>query len=79
MTLQPNELLKAFDPLPSKTIQKKVDYFFMPYSAERNTLKHMKFESPEDPVPKHGNILAGHNYTLKIVKDTNTGPGFIEF
>jgi hypothetical protein len=51
----------------------------MPYSAERNTLKHMKFEEPEPILVKHGNKLAGHNYVVRIVKDTNTGPGFIEF
>jgi hypothetical protein len=51
----------------------------MPYSAERNTLKHMRFESPESPVFKNDAKLAGHNYALKIVKDTNVGGGFIEF
>ncbi len=71
--------MKAFDPLPSREIQKKVDYFFMPYSAERNTLKHMKFESPVQEEVKHDTRLAGHSYVVKIVKDTNTGPGYIEF
>jgi hypothetical protein len=51
----------------------------MPYSAERNTLKHMKFDSPIQEVPKVDNKLAGHTYVVKIVKDTNTGPGYIEF
>jgi hypothetical protein len=51
----------------------------MPYSAERNTLKHMKFESPEAPIFKNNTKLAGHTYNVRIVKDTNTGPGFIEF
>ena len=51
----------------------------MPYSAERNTLKHMKFESPIQEEIKQDPILAGHNYRLRIVKDTNTGPGYIEF
>jgi hypothetical protein len=78
--IEPNELLKAFDPLPSREIQQKVDYFFMPYSAERNTLKHMKFDSPVHDVPsKQDLILAGHTYVCKIVKDTNIGPGYIEF
>lgn len=51
----------------------------MPYSAERNTLKHMKFDSPIQEIPKVDNKLAGHTYVVKIVKDTNTGPGYIEF
>jgi hypothetical protein len=39
----PNQLLKAFNPLPSEEVQKKIDFFFMPYAPQRNNLKHMKF------------------------------------
>ncbi len=78
--IEPNEMLKAFDPLPSKEIQQKIDYFFMPYSAERNTNKHMKFDSPVQEIPKSPDtILAGHTYVVRIVKETNIGPGYIEF
>ena len=28
----PNQLLRAFNPLPSEYVQKKIDFFFMPYA-----------------------------------------------
>jgi hypothetical protein len=42
----PNIMLRQFNPLPSEEVQKKVNYYFMPYSPERNALKHMKFDGP---------------------------------
>jgi hypothetical protein len=44
--VDPNALLKAFNPLPSEEMQKKMDYYFMPYAPQNNTDKHMKFEEP---------------------------------
>ena len=38
-------MLRAFDPLPSNPIlQKKVEYFFMPYNKGHVGAKHMRFE-----------------------------------
>lgn len=30
----PEKLLALFDPTPSEAVQKKIDYFFMPYSPK---------------------------------------------
>jgi hypothetical protein len=49
-SVDPNALLKAFNPLPSEDIQKKMDYYFMPYAPQNNTDKHMKFEDPTKPL-----------------------------
>lgn len=40
----PAQLLDRFDPLPSDDIQKKIDYYFKPYSmVNNNTKKYMTF------------------------------------
>ena len=40
----PAQLLDKFDPLPSDEIQKKIDYYFKPYSmVNNNTKKFMTF------------------------------------
>jgi hypothetical protein len=51
----PNALLKAFNPLPSEEMQKKMDYFFMPYAPQNNTDKHMRFEDQPSVklIPQH--------------------------
>ena len=40
----PDQLLEKFDPLPSDEVQKKIDYYFKPYSmVNNNTKKYMTF------------------------------------
>ena len=81
----PNALLKAFNPLPSEEMQKKMDYFFMPYAPQNNTDKHMRFEDQPSvkSIPQHHSgtqvKLGGYDYTCRLRKDVNMGAGFIEF
>lgn len=63
--------MKAFNPLPSEHVQKKIDFFFMPYAPERNNLKHMKFGPPlivkgavEEEEVEHFEEM-GHDYIRK--------------
>ena len=43
-TVDPNTVIKQFDPIPSQNIQKKFDYFYLPYSPLQERGKHMEFE-----------------------------------
>tara|TARA_B110000285_G_scaffold161461_1_gene180317 strand:- start:592 stop:798 length:207 start_codon:yes stop_codon:yes gene_type:complete len=48
-TITPEKLLEQFDPIPSDEIQKKIDFFFFPYSPKQDISKYMKFEAdPEE-------------------------------
>jgi len=75
--MDPNALLKAFNPLPSEEMQKKMDYFFMPYAPQNNTDKHMRFEEPANVkiIPQHSSgtqvKLGGYDYTCRLRKDVN--------
>jgi hypothetical protein len=40
----PEKLLALFDPTPNEEIQKKIDYFFKPYSPKQEVTKFMRFE-----------------------------------
>lgn len=45
-TSDPNKMLRAYNPLPSDPrLQKKVEYFFMPYNQGHVGAKHMRFEN----------------------------------
>ena len=44
----PNKLLAKFNPHPSPSIQKKVEYFFLPYNSKVLGLKHMRFDSDKE-------------------------------
>ena len=44
-TITPEKLLEQFDPIPSQDVQKKIDYFFFPYSPKQDISKYMKFEA----------------------------------
>ena len=46
----PERLLKAFDPTPSRKVQEKIDFFFMPYNLESNVSKFMKFKSNDEEI-----------------------------
>ena len=75
--MDPNALLKAFNPLPSEEMQKKMDYFFMPYAPQNNTDKHMRFEEQASVkfIPQHSSDtqvkLGGYDYTCRLRKDLN--------
>ena len=40
----PNKMLARFNPNPSKHIQRKIEYFILPYNQRISSDKHMKFE-----------------------------------
>lgn len=46
-SLTPKKLLEKFNPLPSAHVQKKIDFFFLPYNKELNTSKCMRFDTDE--------------------------------
>jgi len=39
----PKEILDNFNPLPSDDIQRKINFFFLPYNIEQHTKKYMTF------------------------------------
>lgn len=43
----PAVMLSEFDPLPGPLVQKKVDYFYLPYSPMLSRSKFMQFETDE--------------------------------
>eukprot|EP00347_Sterkiella_histriomuscorum_P021456 403333914 len=49
-TANPNKLLARFNPNPSHHIQKKIEYFILPYNQQIQSQKHMKFEEEKDVV-----------------------------
>ena len=48
--LRPEVIRVAFNPLPSRKIQQKMDYFFLPYhksnrfQSDQNRLKYMEYD-----------------------------------
>ena len=38
-------MMKNFDPVPSRRLQEKVDYFFMPYDLKFSLSKSVKFST----------------------------------
>lgn len=41
----PEKMIKNFDPAPSRQIQEKIDYFFMPYDLKFSISKSVKFST----------------------------------
>ena len=40
----PRKLLAAFDPIPSRKVQEKIDFFFLPYTGTQQISKKMVFQ-----------------------------------
>jgi len=47
--LSPHKLLAQFDNLPSKKVQQKIEYYFMPYNLDYKFNKFMHFERTNTP------------------------------
>lgn len=47
----PRRLLEEFNPIPDSTLQRKIDFFFLPYSPHISCSKHMTFQ--EDLKQEH--------------------------
>lgn len=43
----PDEMISRFDNQPCEAIQKKINYFFMPYNKHFDCSKHMIFKKDE--------------------------------
>lgn len=42
-TFDPNTALQKYNPLPNLEMQKKINFFYMPYNHELHTKKYMTF------------------------------------
>ena len=45
--LDSQKLIQDFDPTPSRKVQEKIDYFFMPYDMHSNVAISMKFNTQD--------------------------------
>ena len=44
---EPDKVLEKFDPMPSKSVQNRIDFFFQPYNQQQEFGKFMKFKNIE--------------------------------
>mmetsp|Transcript_10158 Transcript_10158/g.15500 ORF Transcript_10158/g.15500 Transcript_10158/m.15500 type:complete len:148 (+) Transcript_10158:197-640(+) len=81
-SITPDKLLAKTNPIPSKALQRKMDYFYFPYNKSVNYSKHMKFENDEkvDQLAKMKSLYNTPNLTTEdrvilhtVIRDINTG------
>ena len=45
--LTPDEMIQLFDKHPSVAVQRKINYYFMPYNKHFDCAKHMRFDGDD--------------------------------